>query len=93
VRRIQKSLQSIRENDISFEDNFKFLELVFIDDVVNQLNKSEADKYKEFNTIAREILHTLIKSYGKNDDMIYFAEKLDYLDLILTENKRISNAR
>jgi hypothetical protein len=37
--------------------------------------------------LARKIFHNLIKKYGSNDDLIFFAEKLDFFDLILQDNK------
>lgn len=43
--------------------------------------------------LAKEIMHNLIKDYGTNDDLIYFAEKLDFFDLVLGDNKAEMNAR
>lgn len=37
--------------------------------------------------LAKEIIHNLIKEYGTNDDLIFFAEKLDLFDLVLGDNK------
>lgn len=34
--------------------------------------------------MAREMFHELIRRCGTNEDRIYFAEKLDFYDLILT---------
>lgn len=43
--------------------------------------------------LIRELFHELIQRYGTNDDIIYFAEKLDFFDLILVGKKDEWNPR
>ena len=48
---------------------------------------NRADNKRPGNELSRTVFHDLIKSYGTNDDIIYFAEKLDFFDLVLIGKK------
>lgn len=51
------------------------------------MDRRHEDSKREGNILARNIFHDLVKKYGTNDDIIYFAEKLDFFDLILIAKK------
>lgn len=69
------------------KEDLQFCELVFLEEALTKIDKRHEDSKREGNQIIRNILHTIIKKYGTNDDIIYFAEKLDFFDLILIAKK------
>lgn len=69
------------------KEDLQFCELIFVEDALSKIDKRHEDSKREGNQLIRSILHQLIKDYGTNDDIIYFAEKLDFFDLILIAKK------
>lgn len=69
------------------KEDLQFCELIFIEDVLAKIDKRNEDSKREGNQLIRNIIHHLVKDYGTNDDIIYFAEKLDFFDLILIAKK------
>lgn len=58
-------------------------DIVFLDDLVRHLNFGRFLCYKELTTTARDIFKELLSIVGTKEDLMYFAEKLDMLELIL----------
>lgn len=60
-----------------------FTEIVFLDDLVKQLDTRRAECSRDINSLARSIFQLLLRNHGKNEDFMYFAEKLNMSELIL----------
>lgn len=84
---IEESLSFLETKKMVKKEDLQFCELIFVEDALSKIDKRHEDSKREGNQLIRNILHQLIKDYGTNDDIIYFAEKLDFFDLILIAKK------
>lgn len=69
---IEESLKGLMEKG-GEEMKFQFCELVFLEDVLVKINKKSEESKRAGNILIRELFHELIRRYGTNDDIIYFA--------------------
>ena len=65
------------------EEGLCLSELLFIEEVIAKIGR-KVEKNREGNILARNIFHQLIEDYDSNDDRIFFAERLDFYDLIVS---------
>lgn len=78
------NLQKLNLTDLIFIENV----LVLSSDIVKVPEGNQKVKLVEIIGISKDIIIDLLKKIGTNDDIIFFAEKLDLQNMILCGGER-----
>jgi hypothetical protein len=88
IEKSQIVLNNLKTRGECTLEGINMTEIVFLEDVIKQLNINRTLSHKELTLVARNIVKELLLLVGTKEDLMYFAEKLDMVELVLCGGPR-----
>jgi hypothetical protein len=88
IEKSQIVLNSLKTRGECTLEGMNMTEIIFLEDVIKQLNINRTLSHKELTLVARRIVKELLLLVGTKEDLMYFAEKLDMVELVLCGGSR-----